>query len=83
MTIGEFLRQRRRELGLTQTELSFRTRIPQKNISLWETGTNTPNIRFLERLARELEVELPWFEDKVGAKRRSSRYGISPTSHAA
>lgn len=82
MTIGAFIRERREEMGITQTELSFRCRIPQKNISLWELGRATPNIRNLERLSLELGFTLPWMEPAItGATRRYRRYVAARTSH--
>ena len=81
MTFGTFLKLRRMEAGISQTELSFRTRIPQKNISNWENGKVDPDLRFIEKLAVELGFDLPWMdEDRVGATRR---YPESVASEAA
>lgn len=50
------LRRFRQHLGITQEELEARSGVPQANISLYETGRLTPNVRNLKKLATALEV---------------------------
>lgn len=54
------LRQRRRELDLTQEDLAFRLNIGQYTISAWETGKAMPEADNLIALSRELSVSIDW-----------------------
>lgn len=42
-TVGELIRQRRGELGLTQEQLAERLRVTQPAVSAWERGKDLPN----------------------------------------
>ena len=52
--IGETLRRRRREAGLTQRQLAERAGVPQPNIAAYERGRRIPAPETLERLNRVL-----------------------------
>jgi ribosome-binding protein aMBF1 (putative translation factor) len=56
--LGEAVRQRREELGLTQAELAERTGLKQPAVARFEAGGTMPTIPMLERLAEALEVRL-------------------------
>lgn len=53
---GSFIQQRRKELGLTQTQLGERIAVTAKAVSRWERGIGFPDIHLLEPLAEALEV---------------------------
>lgn len=48
MTLPEILREARKRAGLTQTEASKLSGVPQSCISGYETGTAEPSISFLQ-----------------------------------
>ncbi|MBH0779086.1 helix-turn-helix domain-containing protein [Nocardia bovistercoris] len=50
------IRERRLELGLTQTQLALRAGLRQPDVSRLESGGGTPTIGMLERLAHALEL---------------------------
>lgn len=59
VTLGQFLRQRRKQLGLTQTELGARLGWTQERVSLLEHGKyGMPSLPQLCRLAAALGVSL-------------------------
>lgn len=49
---GEFIYQKRKELGLTQDELGYKLGVTNKAVSKWETGDNLPDIIMLKKLAQ-------------------------------
>ena len=53
---GTFLQSRRRELGLTQSQLGEKLGVTDKAISRWERGVGFPDISLLEPLAAALGV---------------------------
>jgi len=54
--IGEFIKIKRKEIGLTQEQLANKLFVTEKAISRWETGRGTPDISLLIPLANELGV---------------------------
>jgi ribosome-binding protein aMBF1 (putative translation factor) len=56
--LGEAVRLRREELGLTQAELAKRAGLQQPAIARFEAGGTMPTIPMLERLAEALEMRL-------------------------
>lgn len=56
--IGEFISNSRKELGLTQKELSEKLGVSDKTISRWETGNGLPDISFLTPLCEILGVSI-------------------------
>jgi predicted nucleotidyltransferase len=54
--IGETLRRRRHEAGLSQRELASRSGIPQPNIAAYEGGRRRPAAETLSRLEAALSV---------------------------
>lgn len=54
MTIGEKLRNKRKELGLTQKDLYIKTGIPMKRIGEIEIGLHNPSHAMIYRLATSL-----------------------------
>ena len=55
---GEFLRQLRREKGLTQEQLGVHFLLSSRTISRWETGRNMPDIDMLIELADFYAVDI-------------------------
>ena len=55
---GAFLRELRRERGLTQEQLAERFRVSRRTVSRWETGSNLPELTILMELADFYGVDL-------------------------
>jgi HTH-type transcriptional regulator / antitoxin HipB len=53
---ADAIRERRLELGLTQTQLAQRAGLRQPDVSRLESGGGTPTIGMLDRLAHALEL---------------------------
>ncbi|MED7927475.1 helix-turn-helix transcriptional regulator [Nonomuraea sp. LP-02] len=64
--LGEAVRLRREELGLTQVELAERTGLKQPAVARFEAGGTMPTIPLLERLAEALEMRLSVRFEPVG-----------------
>jgi transcriptional regulator with XRE-family HTH domain len=64
--LGEAVRLRREELGLTQAELAERTGLKQPAVARFEAGGTMPTIPLLERLAEALEMRLSVRFEPVG-----------------
>lgn len=56
--ISNFIKEKRKCLGITQDELACRLFVTEKAISRWETGRGTPDISLLIPLSKELNVEV-------------------------
>lgn len=67
---GRFIREARREKGLTQKQLAERLHVSDKAVSKWENGAGFPDIKLLEPLAWCLDVSL--IELMQGARNASS-----------
>ncbi|MBO5798359.1 MAG: helix-turn-helix transcriptional regulator [Clostridia bacterium] len=80
--IGERIRARRKQLGLTQAQLAEKLYITNKAVSKWETGEANPDLALLPRLAQVLgmstdellgmskETPMPTKVEPVTAKER-------------
>lgn len=55
---GAFVQARRKELGLTQSELAEKLHVTAKAVSRWERGIGFPDIQLLEPLAQALDITL-------------------------
>lgn len=55
---GSFIQQRRKELGLKQSDLALILNVTDKAVSRWERGIGFPDIKLLEPLAQALELSL-------------------------
>ena len=56
--VTQLLTDVRKELGISQKELSEKTNIPQASISKFENGRNVPSLQILQRLADGLGKRL-------------------------
>jgi HTH-type transcriptional regulator / antitoxin HipB len=56
--LGEAVRHRREELGITQAQLAERAGLQQPAVARFETGGTMPTIPMLERLADALGLRL-------------------------
>lgn len=56
--IANFIKKKRKELGITQAELADKLFVTEKAISRWETGRGTPDISLLIPLSKELGVNV-------------------------
>lgn len=55
---GAFVQARRKELGLTQSELAEKLNVTAKAVSRWERGVGFPDIQLLQPLAEGLDITL-------------------------
>lgn len=67
MDFAKIISTRRKELHLTQKELSERLNISDKTISRWESGVQIPDAAIIPQLAKELELSIGelYGEEKV------------------
>lgn len=57
--IGSFLKELRKEKGLTQEQTAEKLNVSGRTISRWETGNNMPDISLLTEIAELYEVSIP------------------------
>ena len=57
MKIGAFLRDLRKEKGLTQEELAEKFGVSSRSVSRWENGNTMPELGVLVELAEFYEVD--------------------------
>ena len=57
--IGKFLKELRKEKGLTQEQLAEKLNVSNRSISRYETGNNMPDISLLIEIADIFEVSIP------------------------
>ena len=55
---GEFLKQLRKDKGLTQEQLAERFYVSSRTVSRWETGSNLPDLNMLIELAEFYDVDI-------------------------
>ena len=66
--IGEFLKELRKEKGITQEQLAEQFNISRRSISRWETGSNMPDLNMLITLAEYYDVDV---REIIDGKRKS------------
>ena len=59
MTVGDRIKELRRDNGLTQKELANAMGVTASMIGQYETGIRTPKYETLERIAKALSVSVP------------------------
>ena len=57
--IGSFLRELRKEQGITQEQFAEKLGVSARTISRWETGSNMPDISLLSDIADYYDVSIP------------------------
>ena len=57
--IGEFLKELRKEKGLTQEQLAEQFNVSRRSVSRWETGKNMPDISLLVEIAEFYDTSIP------------------------
>ncbi len=68
MKIGSFLKELRKEKGLTQEQLAEQLNISNRSVSRWETGSNMPDLSMLIILAEYYDVDV---REIIDGKRKS------------
>lgn len=57
--IGNFLKNLRKEKGITQEMLAEKLNVSGRTVSRWETGNNMPDISLLIELAEFYDISIP------------------------
>ena len=57
--VGSFLKDLRREKGITQEQLAEELGVSGRTISRWETGNNMPDIGLVVEIAEYFDVSIP------------------------
>ena len=57
--IGSFLKELRKEKGITQEEFAEKLNVSGRTVSRWETGNNMPDISLLIEIAEFFDVSIP------------------------
>lgn len=57
--VGAFLKDLRKEKGITQEQLAEKLGVSGRTISRWETGKNMPDISLLVEIAEFFDVSIP------------------------
>ncbi|MBD2782432.1 helix-turn-helix domain-containing protein [Xenorhabdus szentirmaii] len=61
LLVGQRIQCRRKELGITATDLAKRIGTTQQQLSRYERGTNRINIAHLVAICAELNTPISWF----------------------
>lgn len=75
--IGDRIRRRRVELGITQEELAAALGVSYQQIQKYEAGSNRISAVYLHRIARRLQVPLEWFFEGYGEQEHGPSSGTS------
>lgn len=68
--IGEFLKELRKEKGLTQEQLAEQFHVSRRSVSRWETGNNLPDVDIIIEMADYYEVDL---RELIDGERKSEK----------
>ena len=69
--IGEFLKELRKEKGLTQEQFAEQFNVSRRSVSRWETGNNMPDLDTLVEMADYYEIDL---RELLDGERKSEWY---------
>ena len=58
MTMGEIILNKRKELGMTQSELASKLNVTDKAVSKWERNASCPDIGTVPKLAEVLGLDV-------------------------
>ncbi len=80
-TLGEFIRNRRIELGLFQKDIALQFGVSEDSITYWENNRSIPQIKFYPKIIKFLEFN-PFEVDikTIGGKIKNYRY-LNGLSH--
>ena len=67
--VGNFIMNKRKELGMTQQQLADKLKVSFQAVSKWENGITYPNIEILYELAIALNVTVD--EILVGSEKET------------
>lgn len=67
---GKFLKELRKERGLTQEQLAEQFDVSRRTVSRWETGNNMPDLDILIEIADYYEVDL---RELIDGERKSEK----------
>ena len=81
--VGERIRTRRTELGLTQEELAQRLKISYQQIQKYETGANRISAGRLYEISQQLDVDVSYFFDAFQADAASTNLPHGGRNRAA
>ena len=70
MKIGEFLKELRKEKGITQEQFAEQFHVSRRSVSRWETGSNLPDLDILVEIADYYEVDL---RELIDGERKSEK----------
>ena len=68
--IGSFIRELRKEQGMTQEQLAEQFNVSARTISRWETGHNMPDISLLVEISEFFDVSIP---EIINGERKSEK----------
>ena len=68
--IGEFLKELRKEKGLSQEQLAEQFNVSRRSVSRWETGKNMPDISLLVEIAEFYDTSIP---EIINGERKSEK----------
>ena len=68
--IGYFLKELRKEKGITQEKLAEQLGVAGRTVSRWETGSNMPDISLLVEIAEFFEVSI---QEIINGERKSEK----------
>lgn len=68
MKIGSFLKELRKEKGMTQEQLAEQLNTSNRTVSRWETGSNLPDLSMLITLAEYYDVDI---RELIDGKRKN------------
>ena len=68
--IGEFLKELRKEKGLTQEQLAEQFHVSRRSVSRWETGNNMPDISLLVEIAGFYDTSI---SEIINGERKSEK----------
>jgi transcriptional regulator with XRE-family HTH domain len=71
--VGERIRLRRAELGLTQEQLAEALEVSYQQIQKYETGANRISASRIFQMARRLDVELGYFFEGLPVEERAEQ----------
>ena len=74
-SIGRIIKEKRKEIGLTQEQLAEQLNLNPKTVSRWERGTNVPDVSVLNSIAEVLSVDV---EALVLGKTKENQVKTSP-----